>query len=312
MSLRAGNLQYEWIDNWAKVVDTDNAGQIDGRTHGVQETSKGEIVVFVEANPSVLFFNTDGELLRSWGHYPNAHGLTLVVEDGVDYLWLVDCDLWAIKTTLDGKVVQQIGKPAHPIYEAGGNFAPTWIAVNEERFGGNGDIWYADGYGSGLVHRFDKSGKYLATIDGSTGAGHFDCPHGIAFDYRDGGSKLFVADRGNCRIQIFDAEGKFVESFGENYLVAPDCFSFHGGMVLVPELFGRVTLLDNQNQLIGSLGVNDAAKELPNWPNLLPSELEVGKFSSPHGGTFDHLGNIFIVEWIIGGRITKLAKTSPT
>jgi hypothetical protein len=307
MIVEVGTHRYEWLEKWASVVDNES-GRLNGRTHGVQVSSTGEVIVFCQAEPSVLFFDSKGQLLRSWGNYPGAHGLTLTVEDGTDYLWLADQDTrQVVKTTLDGEIVQSIEQPPHPAYESGAPYVPTWAAVNEERWGGNGDVWITDGYGSSLVHRFDKSGKYQLTLDGSTGAGKFSCPHGIAFDTRNGGPQLLVADRSNHRIQVFGQEGDFVKEFGSEILVHPDCFSVFGDLLLVPELYGRVALLDGKNNLIGYLGRNDGAAETPGWPNLSKEHIQPGKFSSPHGGTFDIAGNIYIVEWIVGGRIVKLA-----
>ena len=140
------NSNYEWIDNWAAIVDNES-GRNNGRTHGVQITSTGNVIVFCQAEPSILIFNPDGVLLNSWGAYLGAHGLTLVNEDDVDYLWLTDQNSkQVIKTTLDGSVLQSIEQPSHPAYTDGGQYVPTWAAVNEKRLGGNGDIWVADGY----------------------------------------------------------------------------------------------------------------------------------------------------------------------
>jgi hypothetical protein len=211
-----------------------------------------------------------------------------------------------VKANLDGTATLSLSRPNHEVYSAGGRYIPTWAAVNEERFGGNGDIWTADGYGSNLVHRYSKTGEYISTLDGLTGAGRFACPHGIFFDNRKSESRLLVADRGNHRVQAFATDGQFVESFGDDIFVHPDCFSTYDGLLLVPELYGRVALLDEKNELIGYLGRNDSAHSIPGWPNLSADQLSPGLFSSPHGGTFDSQGSIYIVEWIVGGRITKL------
>ena len=308
MNVSAENFKYEWIDNWAQLP-TNQSSVANGRTHAVQVTASGEIVVFAQCDPAVNFYDAHGTLLRSWGdRFGGAHSLTLVSDEGVEYLWLTDEGSGeVVKTTLDGSTVLSIEKPAVPQYEAG-RYVPTWVAVNEERYGGNGDVWVADGYGSSLVHRFDKRGKYISTLDGTTGEGRFNCPHGIFVDYRSGQPKLYVADRGNHRVQVFDGDGVFVKTFGTDFLTSPDCFSVHDGILLIPELFGRVALVDANDQLIGYLGQNDNAPNLPGWPNVQPADLEVGRFNSPHGGTFDADGNVYIVEWIVGGRITKLAR----
>jgi peptidylamidoglycolate lyase len=113
-------------------------------------TEGGNIVVFHQAKPAVLVFDADGKLLSAWGdNFSGSHGMTLVKEGAVEYLWLTDqYSAEVVKTTLDGRVVMTLQKPDHEIYQRG-MYSPTWVAVNEERFGGNGDIWVADGWSRG-------------------------------------------------------------------------------------------------------------------------------------------------------------------
>jgi len=302
MSVNTSLENYGWVEDWAKIPASDN-----GRTHGVCVVKSGDVIVFHQASPAVLLFSPQGELKQSWGDYPGAHGLTLVVEDDTEFLWLTDQEMQTIhKCTLDGTVVQKLSPPSHPAYEKGA-FVPTWVAVNEKRFGGNGDIWVADGYGKSLVHRYNASGDYLSTIDGMDGAGEFNCPHGIMFDSRRDEPELLIADRGNARVQVFDGEGRFKRSFGSDYMTSPDGFSFHGDLLIVPELTARLTLVDKNDQCVGILGENDAVSEKEGWPNDR-NHVQAGKCNSPHGACADADGNLFLVEWITGGRIVKLPK----
>lgn len=297
---------YRWIDNWATIPDSP-LGRENGRTHGVAVLRSGEIVVFHQADPAVLFFSPDGKLLRSWGNYPGAHGLTVVEENGQEIFWLADEVLkTVVKTSLTGEVLQSIAPPSHHLY-AEKPYIPTWVAVAEERFGGNGDIWVADGYGASLVHRFDKSGAYLGSLDGTEGAGRFNCPHGLSFDIRHSQTGFCIADRGNHRFQVFDPQGNFVRTFGANFLNSPDVGIPMGDQLLVPELVAGITILDSKDALVGRLGFNAKASEQEGWPNDRRWVAE-GRFNSPHSAAADSAGNIFVVEWITGGRITKLER----
>lgn len=166
-----------------------------------------------------------------------------------------------------------------------------------------------DGYGSSYIHRYDKSGAYLGSINGTEGrAGAFACPHGIRFDYRHGRAELYIADRGNHRIQVYDPQGKYVRHFGQDFLNSPCMFDIDGDHLLVPELFGRVAILDKDDKLLDYLGENAGIEKAAGWPDYAPQQLHAGKFNSPHAMTADREGNLYIVEWIIGGRITKLIK----
>jgi hypothetical protein len=75
----------------------------------------------------------------------------------------------------------------------------------------------ADGYGQNCVHRFTKSGEYVGTINSEEAqVGAFNCPHAIFVDKRKSGPELYVADRGNGRVQVYDLEGNFKRVFGSD------------------------------------------------------------------------------------------------
>jgi DNA-binding beta-propeller fold protein YncE len=309
MRIGSNGQTYEWVEQWAHIPDTPS-GRENGRTHGVVVSESGNILVFNQANPAVLTYNPAGELIGSWGErFLGAHGMTLVKEGNTEYLWLTDqntCEV--VKTTLDGQTVMNLQRPNLPVYEKA-NYAPTWVAVNEERFGGNGDIWVTDGYGSNYVHRYDKSGRYLNSINGEEGkTGAFSCPHGIWVDVRKPEPELYIADRSNHRVQVYDPQGTYKRSFGADLLTSPDGFVTYGEYLLIPELFARLTILDAHDELVCHLGANEAAVKLPGWPNLPAEQIQAGKFNSPHGMAADAAGNLYVVEWIVGGRITKLVK----
>ena len=222
MIIGEGNFKYEWIENWAKIPDT-VSGRENGRTHGIVVLKNGNIAVFNQADPAVLIFNSNGELINSWGNrFNGAHGLTLTEENGKEYFWLTDqysCEV--VKTTINGKTLLRIEKPRIKLYEEK-EYSPTWVAVFEERFGGNGDIWVTDGYGSNLIHRDSKEGIYLKSINGEEGkAGVFKCPHSIFINTREPEPELYIADRGNKRFQVYDTEGNYKRSFGKNILISP-------------------------------------------------------------------------------------------
>jgi hypothetical protein len=281
-----------------------------------------------------VFFDGDGNLESSWdGGLTEAHGMVLVVEDGVDYLWIADQGSkripdggyqyvadskgWqVVKTTLDGRTVATMPKPDLPIYH-GARYAPTWVAVYEERHGGNGDVWVTDGYSQNQVHRFRKDGSYVGSISGEEGkAGAFKTPHSIWVDVRKSEPELYVADRSNRRVQVYDLEGKYKRVFGEDFLTSPSGFAVDGDHLIIGELRARVTIVDENDRLICHLGGNDAVCSVDGWPNVknaagIPTRthlLEPGKFNSPHGIAADAAGNIYVSEWLIGGRSIKLEK----
>ncbi len=91
--------------------------------------------------------------------------------------------------TLRGEILAELPIPQpEPGSPPGimGDYCPCGTAVDEERVGGTGDIWVADGYGSSLVHRFNKQRHHQLTLTGEEGGGRFLCPHAVFIDRRGG------------------------------------------------------------------------------------------------------------------------------
>ena len=334
MRIGSGDNIYEWIENWAKVPDTESA-RIGWSHHGIVVSESGEVLSGHQDEPIVQVFGKDGSFKRSWpSGCTETHGMTLVKEDGVEYLWIGDHGAkrhqstahqypdtgqvtgQAVKKTLDGRTVMTLKTPPLTVYEEG-DYKPTWVAVNEERNGGNGDVWVTDGYAAFQVHRYTKSGDYLSSITGEEGdAGAFACPHAIYFDYRKSEPELYVADRSNGRVQVYDADGNWKRVFGSDFLTTPSGFATHGDLLIIAELKARVTICDIDDHLVEYLGANVPVSEVAGWPNnenqngesVRPVLLEPGKFNSPHGMAVDADGNLYIAEWLIGGRYIKLDK----
>ena len=339
MRVGQGANTYQWNEDWAKLPDTESARQ-GWAHHGVVVTESGDVVTFHPGDSTIQVLDSTGSVRRTWElPVSDAHGITLVKEGNTEFLWIADngrkrqFDLGydyppsagplsgqVIKTNLDGEIVATLPKPNHPVYEAG-NYSPTFVAVNEERHGGNGDVWVTDGYGESYIHRFSKAGEYLSSINGDEGqAGRFSCPHGIFIDRRGdrrgGDPELYVADRTNHRVQVYDLEGQFKRVFGSEFLSSPSGFVTHGDLMVVAELRARLAVLDNDDNLLCYLGDNEQVCSVDGWPNNRNSSgeavptalLEPGKFNSPHGLAVDSQGNLYVAEWLIGGRFIKLEK----
>jgi sugar lactone lactonase YvrE len=335
MRVGSGENTYGWIDNWAKIPESESSRM--GWAHpGIVVTESGNVITCHPGDPNVMTFDSDGNLLSTWqGEFADAHGITIVNEGGTEYLWIADngskrshrhdygyppgaddASGQVFKTTLDGQTVMTLDTPPHSAYETA-RYSPTTVAVNEERFGGNGDIWVGDGYGASYVHRFTSDGEYVSSINGEEGAGRYNCPHGIFIDRRKSEAELYVADRANARVQVYDMEGGFKRSFGDDFLTTPSAFVTYGDLLVIAELRARLAITDMDDNLVVYLGDNEQVCEVDGWPNnagesgeIIPTSLlEAGKFNSPHGLTADAEGNLYVAEWLIGGRVIKLAKS---
>ncbi len=327
MRVGTGDNTYEWVDHWAKVPDTESARQ-GWAHHGMVITEADEIIGFHQGDSTFLVFDKDGNLRRTWDvDLTEAHGITLVKEGETEYLWVADCaDKPAkdngyefrsgvfsgrvVKMTLDGQIVMELQRPDLAIYRDG-TFSPTWVAVNEERYGGNGDIWVTDGYGQNHIHRYNKSGEYISSINGTeSAAGAFDCPHSIFIDRRKSEPEMYVADRTNHRLVAYDLDGVFKRAFASDILTSPGGFVTYGDLIVVIELNAKLAVLDGDDKLVCRLADNDSVVDAESWPNVSAGLVKPGKFNSPHGLTVDGDGNLYVAEWLIGGRFTKLAKVS--
>lgn len=310
--LGQGEYTYEAIHDWGELP----ADIKYGNTHGVVEDSQGHIYVHhtvnaaSESHDSMVVFDPKGKFVKSWGKQfqGGAHGLHIRKEGSTEYLYLCDTKrALVVKTTLSGEEVFTLGYPeqAEP-YKPGDDgkrkkYSPTNLAIAP-----NGDIYVGDGYGSSYVNQYNSKGEYIRTFGGPGSApGQLSCPHGITVDTRGKEPVLTVADRSNKRLQHFTLDGKHI-SFGEG-VSAPCHFHMRKGKVVIPDLDARVTLLDEQNKVITHLGEDDPKTARPLRTKTRDTFIP-GKFICPHGACFDHNGNIFVVEWVEVGRVTKLQK----
>ena len=131
-------------------------------------------------------------------------------------------------------------------------------------------------------------------------------PHGNMVDLRDPANPVhLIADRGNGRIVRYSLDDKPMDIVTGT--TRPCYFYAHKELVVVPDLSGPVTLLDKDNKVIERMGVGPG-----NPPRTTEdrSSFVPGQFVAPHGACFDHEGNIFVVEWVEIGRVTKLRKVA--
>src|ERR1700749_596923 len=176
-----GNMRYRMDTAWSKADPMKNPVN---DCHERVQDSKGRILRLTnETKNNVLIYNKSGTLLHTWGpDFPGAHGLTLVTENGTEYLFITDTVKHQVyKTTMDGRILLTIDAPLETgKYKKIEEFVPTETTVDS-----NGDFFIADGYGAQYTMQYDKNGK-LKNIFGGRGDGdeHFDNAHGILIDRR--------------------------------------------------------------------------------------------------------------------------------
>jgi DNA-binding beta-propeller fold protein YncE len=285
----AGEWTYEVVENWATLPAGWSFKEI-----GAVGVDRGDnVYVFNRGEHPMMVFDRDGTFLRSWGEgvFTRAHGLHMGPDDTV---WLTDDGDHSVRQcTLDGKVLLRLGIPGRPApYMSGLPFHRcTHTALSPK-----GEIYVSDGYGNAAVHKFAPDGKLLKSWGGpGTDPGEFNIVHNIVCD--DAGW-VYVADRENHRVQVFDGDGRYETQWNNLHrpcaltLVpgkCPLCFigELGPGMAVnrrMPNIGPRISIHDTTGKRIARLGS-------PNGPGLGPDE-----FQAPHGIAVDSHGDIYVGE----------------
>lgn len=317
-----GEHRYECFHNWGEVPDSIRWFE----THGVAIDKAGFIYIKhragdhipkpgEHAQDTIVVFDPAGKFVRSFGkeYHGGGHGIDIREENGQEFLYLA-CMMpvnLVVKADLKGEVVWIKKAPREPhVYdEAMPKFAPTNVA-----FAPDGGFYVSDGYGSNYIHEYDKDAKWVRTFGGTgTAPGLYSTPHGIWLDNRPGHQvNLVVADRANHRLQHITLDGKPV-SMKTDSQSFPAHFDIRGEVLLVPDLFVRVSLFDKDDNALVHLGHDEAwTKQVLDGFKIRaqPDRWPAGKFIHPHDACFDKDGNIFVAEWVATGRVSFLRHVS--
>jgi hypothetical protein len=315
--LGQGEHQYEAIHDWGQLPRTIKYGN----THGVCEDSQGNIYIHHTVNATsesldtMVVFDERGKFIRSWGRQfkGGAHGLTLRKEGSEEFLYLCDYEHGIVtKRTLKGEEVFTLGYPAESeSYKPKDKFSTVAYRPTNVAIAPNGDIYVGDGYGSSFINQYNQKAEFIRTFGGLGKADdQLDCPHGLWVDTRETTALLVVTDRGNSRLQRFTLDGKHVDSIAGTSKM-PCNLHERSGDVVIPDLLSKVIILDRKNNVTATLGESEYSRE--DWStvrNQAPGTFVPGRFVCPHGACFDHAGNIFVVEWVESGRVTKLRRAA--
>jgi hypothetical protein len=273
------------------------------------------------ASPCVAIFDRDGKLLETWSNQftekvsfspqqyaATAHGLYWSKEGDGEYLYWTEnvsaprnqpkIGARVYKTDLAGKVLHTLG----PEVKESSTSAPfNFVSPTDVAVAANGDIYVVDGYGSFLVHRFDKNFKLVKTMGGrGTDHGKFNTPHGVWINTLKREPEVYIADRANDRIEVYSPDLEYKRTIPG--VRKPCCFYQHAGHLYVPELDARVSILDADDKFVGHLGDGKgiAAANIRNHSD---------KFATPHALTVDSKGDLYVIEWLDWGRPRKFRHT---
>ena len=283
-----GQFRYEVLGDWGKLPDGWELNDV----AAVAVDKKDQVYIFNRGAHPMIVFDRQGNFLRSWGEglFKRAHGVHIGPDE---HLYCTDDgDHTVRKCTLEGKVVLTIGIPGEPApYVSGEPFNRCTHTALSPR----GDIFVSDGYGNARVHKYSPDGKLLLSW-GEPGCdpGQFNNPHNICDD-PDGW--VYVADRENHRVQVFDANGKYQTQWNNMHRPCGLCAAqgrqplFYIGELgptmpvnrEIPNLGPRISIVNHEGKLVGRVGDIRAGQAL-------------NQFIAPHGLAIDSRGDLYVGE----------------
>lgn len=310
-----GEWTYEAVPGWGKLPE----GKALGPTHGSVLVAPDKKVYFsTDSELAIIVWDEDGNFQKSIApDCQGFHAMDVREEGGKTVLYGAQNNGYGngarkkanqpttpfrvCKIDTDGNLLLEIPNAST------GEVPGGWNGLTAVTVAPDGSIFAAMGYGSQLIHKFDASGKILKTFGGKgNGDGKFNTCHGLTIDHRFGAPRLLVADRANRRICHLDLEGNWIGVHASN-LRLPCSFSWHGEHLAVAELEARVTILDKNGAPIAFLGDNPNRKQWANF-GVATKDQRLGIFTAPHGVGFAANGDLYVQDWNVSGRITKLRK----
>lgn len=296
---------YHLVADWPQLPE----GMVLGQVSGVGVDSQGQVFVFHRADrvwqgenfgldkipaPTVAVLDGEsGELISQWGAdtFVIPHSLTV---DQDDNLWLTDVGLHQVfKFDRAGNLLLVLGEPGVPGDDETHFNMPTDAAAAAD-----GSFYVSDGYGNARVIHFSATGEFLHQWGtAGDGPGQFSVPHGLALDAQ---GQVYVADRGNARLQIFTAEGEWLTTWASREIGRPWAIRLgpDGAVYVVdggdqrefwPDR-GRVLKLDTAGNVLAAFGAYGD---------------EPGQFIWPHTLALAPNGSLYVGEVATGMRIQK-------
>jgi DNA-binding beta-propeller fold protein YncE len=299
----SGEWTYHMYNNWAKLPPEMSMGNV----AGVAVDRSDNVYVFHRGEHPMLIFDRGGQLLASWGtgRFTNPHAVAIGFDGAI---YCTDTGNHTVsKFTPDGDLLLRIGVPNNPAPR----FSNTpFNACTHSALARNGDIFVSDGYGNARVHKYSPDGKLLLSWgDFGTEEGCFNLVHNITCDL-DGW--VYVADRENHRVQVFDEKGAFQTQWSNlhrpcglctEYRKEPLSYIGEIGPAIVethdyPKLGPRVSIVDHRGKLVARLADSGAG-------------VEPGRFLLPHGIAVDSRGDIYVGEISTVGWQTRFQNATP-
>ena len=298
-----GKYRYELVEGWGKYPE--GWEYID--VAGISVDGQDRVYVLNRGAHPIMVFDRNGTFVDSWGEdsFGRAHG-SCTGPDGSIYC-TDDIDHTVSKLTPEGKLLMMLGEKGAPsnsgyvkkadLFDSLATIqhgAPPFNRPTGVSLSSTGDIFITDGYGNARVHKFSPDGNLLLSWgEPGTAIGQFVLPHNLWVDRMD---RVWVVDRENRRIQIFDAQGNFLTQW-TNLGRPTDVIIDDDDIVYVSELEQTVSIFTMDGKLLTRWGSPGETS-----PDAL--------FNSPHALAIDSHGDIYVGEVsFTHGKLNKGPKT---
>ncbi|MEZ6034391.1 MAG: 6-bladed beta-propeller [Planctomycetaceae bacterium] len=300
----AGAMTFDTVPGWGLG---DDGKSVIGPTHGSVVIDKAGNI-YTSADMGVFVFSPDGKVIRRFvsDEHSKIHDMEIRDEADGEFIYGArNANAEGIKFSAEtGDIVLKLPFPKESGLDLQ-KFSPTAITVAP-----NGDIILSDGYASNHIFKFDKNGKYLMHF-GTKGNDlkQFNTAHGMTLDTRYDPPRLLICDRNHepkGRLLHYDLDGNFIEEVITG-LGMPTSVAVQGDFVSVPDLHGRLVILDKTNRIISVLGHNPDPKLGASY-NVPQDQWKEGIFSGTHGSYWDKDGNLYVQDWNVSGRLMKLVR----
>ncbi|MEL6107218.1 MAG: 6-bladed beta-propeller [Planctomycetota bacterium] len=311
----SGAMTFDTVPGWGLRPDGSSAL---GATHGAVVIDKAGNI-YTSANAGVFVFSPEGQVIHSYldPEYHRLHDMEIRAEGDEEFIYGArNADQEGIKFNVKtGEIVQRFRFPEESGLKLK-KISPTAITVAP-----NGDVFLSDGYGSNTIFKYDKDGNYLSHF-GKRGDGlkQFHTAHGMTLDTRYDPPRLLICDRNHVpqefnedkltkgRLLHYDLDGNFIQVVTTG-LGMPTSVAVQGDYVSVPDLHGRLVVLNKTNTIVAVLGHNPDPQKGRSFK--IPQDQWVeGVFSGTHGSYWDRHGNLYVQDWNVSGRIMKLVRVN--
>ena len=284
MQVGSGEYRYEVIDQWARLPE----GWTWRWVPGIAVDSSRRVYVYSRSDHPLVVFDSDGSFVTAWNSDvlipENAHGIYIDAQDDI-YLteWLGHC---VYKFNRHGELLWTLGTPGVPRPPGQPFNRPTDLAIAPD-----GCLFVSDGYVNHKVHKYTPDGVLLKSWgQPGTGPGQFDLVHAVWIDSE---YLVYICDRENNRVQIFDGEGNYLREW--TGFLRPDKIWFDSDeTIFMAEISQRVSIL------------NRAGEILSQWqkPGTGPGEFA----GCPHGIWGDRNGDFYVTSVQSDGEIKKFVR----